>query len=249
MSQSNKRTPKEIRGCLIGTLLGDSYITQGNMYGCEQVSENLIKLKRELLSHYKADVPPISTRQRNPGVVEGRQIKSAKPTFMIRMAHPRFKRYKEILYRDGTKQVHYGMLKMLSLEGIALWIMDDGYMDYKVSSCTRNLRICTDSFDEISINNIIRYFKEYHDIDAKVYYHINKKGANKKPRVSFNAKDTQKLISKIYPYFLDEFLYKIDMHYLESTIKSKRCSDEYRAAHTYISQRKALMEPISEDIV
>lgn len=243
MGQS-KRTPKEVRGSLIGTLLGDSYITQGSMFGCEQVSENLVNLKQELLRHYKEDVPPISIRDRSGEirVIDGRVVQNIKPTYSIRMHHPRFKRYQKILYSTGEKQVHYGMLKMLSLEGIALWIMDDGYMDYKESKCTRNLRICTDSYDEISINNIIRYFKEYHDIEAKVYYYISRKGAIPKPRISFNAKNAQKLISKIYPYFLDEFLYKIDLHYLPSTVTSKRCSDDYRKACSYISQRRELLE-------
>lgn len=242
MGQS-RRTPKEVRGSLIGTLLGDSYITQGSMFGCEQISENLIKIKQELLKHYKEEVPPISVRNRNVGTIsiDGRVVQNIKPTYSIRMRHPRFKRYHRILYSTGEKQVHYGMLKMLSLEGIALWIMDDGYMDYKKSSCTRDLRICTDSYDKISIDNIIRYFKEYHDIDAKVYYHISKKGAVPKPRISFNAKNAQKLISKIYSYFLDEFLYKIDLHYLPSTVASKRCSDDYRKAHSYISQRRELL--------
>lgn len=247
MNQSRKRTPKEIRGSLLGTLLGDSYITQGNQFGCEQVTKELIEIKRELLAHYNPEVAQISERQRTGTVIEGRNV-TAKPTYTIRMRHPRFARLSKLLYSRGTKQVYFNLLKFLSLEGIALWIMDDGYMDYKESSCTRNLRICTDSFDEESIKAIIRYFKEIHNIEAKVYYHINKKGADKKPRVSFNAANSQKLISLIYPYFVDSMLYKIDMHYLDSTLKSKRCSPEYRAAANYISQRRALLKE-GEDIV
>ncbi|OQB10814.1 MAG: LAGLIDADG DNA endonuclease family protein [Parcubacteria group bacterium ADurb.Bin216] len=247
MHQSRERTPKEIRGSLLGTLLGDSYITQGNQFGCEQVTRELIEIKRDLLKHYNKDVAEISVRQRENIKIEDRNI-IAKPTYTIRMRHPRFKRLHSLLYRTGTKQVTFSLLKFLSLEGIALWIMDDGYMDYKVSSSTRNLRICTDSFDEISISEIIRYFKEIHDIEAKVYYHVNKKGADKKPRISFNAANSQKLISLIYPYFIDSMLYKIDLHYLPSTIKSKRCSDEYRIAESYISQRRALLKE-DEDIV
>jgi len=239
MSQSRKRTPKEVRGSLIGTLLGDSYITQGNMFGCEQTSKGLIELKRELLRHYKADVPAIAIRQRENVHIDGRKL-NCKPTYSIRMRHPRFKRYGHLLYKHGSRQVSYSMLKFISLEGLALWIMDDGYMDYEPRKRTRNLRLCTDAFDGISIDNIIRYFKEYHEIEAKVYSHVNKKGAVPKRRISFNAKNAQKLIAKIYPYFLDEFLYKIDLHYLPETLDSMRCSDEYRVAANYISQRKAL---------
>lgn len=247
MNQSRKRTPKEIRGSLLGTLLGDSYITQGNQFGCEQVTKELIEIKRELLAHYNPEVAQISERQRTGTVIEGRNV-VAKPTYTIRMRHPRFARLNKLLYSRGTKQVYFNLLKFLSLEGIALWIMDDGYMDYKESSCTRNLRICTDSFDEESIKAIIRYFQEIHGIEAKVYYHQNKKGADKKPRVSFNAVNSQKLISLIYPYFIDSMLYKIDMHYLDSTLKSKRCSPEYQVAANYISQRRALLKE-GEDIV
>lgn len=247
MSQPRKRTPKEVRGALLGTLLGDSYITQGSQFGCEQVTKELVEIKQQLLAHYKNPVPPISTRQRENVVIKGRKV-AAKPTFSIRMRHPRFARLNKLMYVRGSKQVYFNLLKFLSLEGIALWVMDDGYMDYKESSCTRNLRICTDSYDEISIQAIIRYFKEVHDIEAKVYYHVNKKGANKKPRVSFNAANSQKLISLIYPYFIDSMLYKIDMHYLPTTIQSKRCSDAYRKAANYISQRRALLKE-GEDIV
>ena len=88
MNQSRKRTPKEIRGSLLGTLLGDSYITQGNQFGCEQVTKELIKIKRELLAHYNPEVAEISERQRTGTVIEGRNV-VAKPTYTIRMRHPR----------------------------------------------------------------------------------------------------------------------------------------------------------------
>lgn len=246
MHQSRKRSPKEVRGAIIGTLLGDSYITQKNWFGCEQISENLVNLKKDILSHYVRDIR-VTTRMRDNTYIEGRKILDIKPTYAIRAKHSRFERYGKVFYIGGKKIVRYSVLKMLSLEGIALWIMDDGYMDYKKSSNTRNLRICTDSFDMQSIGNIIKYFKEVLDIEAKVYMHINKKGAEPKPRVSFNAKNAQKLISLIYPYFLDEFLYKIDLKYLETTVMSKRCSDEYRLAHKYISQRKAHLSNLDEE--
>jgi hypothetical protein len=240
MRQSVRRTPKEVRGALLGTLLGDSWITGANHYGCEQTNKELIELKREILSHYNPLVAEISERNRISSTVEERKIK-ANTTYTIRMRHPRFARWKKILYRTGSKQVTFNILRALTLEGIALWIMDDGYMDYKKSSSTRNLRICTDSFDEISIQEIIRYFKEIYDIEAKIYYHKSSSISNKKPRISFNAKNAQKLISLIYPYFVDSLLYKIDMHYLPQTLKSKRCSPEYNKAALYISQRKALL--------
>lgn len=247
MNKSNKRTPKETRGAILGTLIGDSWITDLNHFGCEQVSESLIKLKAEILSHYLDNSNIfISERQRRSIEIEGRKIQG-KRTYTIRARHPRFKHLKKILYRTGSKQVTYNILKFLGTEGIALWIMDDGYMDYKKGSSTRNLRICTDSYDEISHKEMIRYFKDCWDIDAKVYWHKRYKNAEPKPRLSFNATNSQKLIALIYPWILDEFLYKIDMQYKEETLDSKRCSEEYLEAVKYISQRRAALK--AEDIV
>lgn len=246
-NQPTKRTPKEIRGALLGTLLGDSYITDGNQFGCEQINKELIERKRELLAHYNPNIASISSRTRVPLDICGHTA-VPKTTYTIRMRHPRFRWWKKLLYRTGSKQLSINILKGLTLEGIALWIMDDGYMDYKPSNSTRNLRICTDSYDDISIKSIMQYFTEVHGIETKVYMHVSKKGCIPKPRISFNAKNAQKLIAKIFPYFIDSMLYKIDLHYLPETILSKRCSDEYRVAANYISQRKALLTS-SEDIV
>ena len=235
----SKRTPKEVRGAILGTLLGDSYVTMGNCFGCEQVTLSLIALKAELLSHYLGYVPNIKERKRAGAIIEGRAINSSR-TFTIRGRHERFKKWHKILYRTGSKQVTYNILKFLSPEGLALWVMDDGYMDFKKSSSTRNLRLCTDSYDDFSHKEMVRYFKAVWDIDAKIYWHKRNKNAKPSPRISFNAKNTQKIVSIIYKYMLPDMYYKIDMHYEQKTILSNRCSDEYREAHKYISQSGTL---------
>lgn len=233
----SKRTPKEIRGALLGTLLGDSYITQRSSYGCEQITKSLIEIKAELISHYIKKYPIISERSRDGTIIEGRKVNS-RLTYSVRGRHPRFSKWYKLLYKTGTKQVTYNILRYLNPEGIALWIMDDGYLDYKKSSCTRNLRICTDSFDEISHQEMIRYFKDIHNIEAKIYYHQRAKNTKKVPRLSFNAKNSQKLICLIYKYFVPELFYKLDMHYLEATLQSERCSEEYRKANKYIQNAR-----------
>lgn len=245
MSKS-ERTPKEIRGAIIGTLLGDSWISEGNRYGCEQSSYDLIKVKSDIISHYTKEPPNIIKRIGRKSIINGRVVNSS-TTYTIRARHPRFKNWRKVFYFSGKKQVTTSVLKKLTPEGIAMWIMDDGYMDYKRSKCMRNLRLCTDSFSEMSIKNIIRYFKEEFEIDSKVFWHCREKGANKNPRISFNAKNTQKIIAIVHNYVLDSFLYKIDMHYLKKTVYSNRCSNNYREAYEIISQRKAGITP--EDIV
>lgn len=224
----------EVKGALIGTLLGDSYISEGNRFGCEQITESLIEQKAELLSYYMGKIPNISIRTRKNQVIYGRSINN-KPIYTVRACHSVFvDLYKQ--FYNSDKQVSTAILEQLTDKGLAWWVMDDGYMNYDRSSNTRNLRICTDSFNIESINNIVEYFRSRYGVTAKIYYAGVVRREKGQARISFSAKDTQKLITIIYKYFVPELMYKLDMHYKESTIKSKRCSIEYRAAYKYIQE-------------
>ena len=44
--------------------------------------------------------------------------------------------------RPGLMEVFLAEYGLSTDEGIALWFMDDGYLDFKQSKATRNLRIC-----------------------------------------------------------------------------------------------------------
>lgn len=228
---------RDYEGFIVGTLLGDSWISQGNQFRCEQVSEELIRLKIAAVEAY-TNKPGIvmKTRLRQPGRIGGRQLRSAKRTHSLAQRDSKFAGLHRIMYASGTKQVTPRLLKKLNWSGVAVWLMDDGYMEYVPQNNTRNIRLCTDSYDEYSIRSIQQWFAS-HGIETKTFWHQRAKGASKTPRVSFNAHNSQKLIARVHRYFLPEFYYKLDMHYLPSTIKSKRCSDEYREAHKFMLQR------------
>ena len=230
------RTRQEIIGALYGTLLGDSTVTNRNEFSCEQISKNLIKLKGAILSGIAPDLQ-VYYHERNRGdkQVINDKVYNRNISYVVQTnQHSYFKDFRENLYHTGTKQVSSEILTKLTPEGLALWFMDDGYLDYKKSNNTRNLRICTDSFDEISINNIVRYFNDTWQIQSKVYMHNAGYGRTSKPRISFNPENAQKFISLVHRYFLPEFYYKLDLHYTEKTLLSKRCSDAYYDAVEYM---------------
>lgn len=242
------RNASEVKGALYGTLLGDSTVTNRFEFSCEQVSKNLIDYKGAILKNIAPDIC-VYFHERNRGntqiidnTVYGRKISYVVQT----NKHSYFEKFREEMYGTGTKQVTKKILNYLTPEGLALWFMDDGYLDYKVSSNTRNLRICTDSFDEISIKNIIQYFNDTWDIQSKIYMHNAGKGRDSKPRISFNAANAQKFIVLVHKFFLPEFYYKLDLHYLESTLKTKRCSQAYKNAVEYMLQHTPSKE---DDIV
>lgn len=244
MSQSRK--PADIKGALIGTLLGDSTVTNRGEFSCEQVTKSLIDYKEAILSNITGVCTYRHSRDRGNTQIIDNKTYGRKISYVVQTnKHPYFEKLRDRMYFD-SKQVSMSILEDLTDEGVALWFMDDGYLDYKKSNATRNLRICTDSFDDLSIKNIQRFFLEAYGIESKVYMHNAGHGRDAKPRISFNAENSQKLISIIYRYFVPELLYKINLHYTDFTLNSKRCSDEYREAVAYILKHTPSKE---DDIV
>jgi hypothetical protein len=234
---SKSRSAVEIRGALLGTLLGDSTVTTRGEFSCEQITESLIDYKRNILNQISGVSTYKHSRDRGNTQVFDNKVYGRKVSYVVQTnQHAYFSKLRNRLYFTEGKQVSYSVLEDLTDEGIALWFMDDGYLDFKKSNSTRNLRICTDSFDEISIKNIQRYFLEYYDIETKVYMHNAGHGRKPGPRISFNAENSQKLICMMYKYFIPDMLYKINLKYTEFTLNSKRCSEDYKQAAKYIIQ-------------
>lgn len=220
-----KRTSSEMKGALIGTLLGDSWISNRNEFGCEQISENLIDYKKEILESIHPDIKVYKyERQRQPTKFN----KNPKKVFVIQTnKHKYFEKLRNQLYINGSKQVSSKILNKLTIEGLALWYMDDGYCDYKKSNNTKNLRFCTDSYDNFSIKQIQTYFSKL-GLSTKIMMHKARRNYDSKPRVSIGgSRNMQHFVNLIYPYILPEFYYKIDLHYDEKTLLTKRCSKEY----------------------
>lgn len=245
---NQSRNSAEVKGALYGTLLGDSTVTNRNEFSCEQVSENLIKYKGRLLANIAPGLKVYyhSRERGSKQVINNKEYNRSTSYIVQTNSHPFFSKYRDIFYGTGTKQVTKAILEALTPEGLALWFMDDGYLDYKPSNNTRNLRICTDSFDELSIKNIMQYFNDTWGINTKLYMHNAGYGRLPKPRVSFNPENAQKFIVIVHKYFLPEFYYKINLHYLTSTLNSKRCTKEYAAAVEYMLQHTPSKE---DDIV
>lgn len=238
-------TRKELRSMIFGTLLGDSWVTKYGHIGCEQVTLELIDYKRKILEQLLGREFNISTREPRHSFINGRKVNS-KRTFMIRACAPHLKKYYRILYRDGRKRLTYSLLRRLSPQGIALWLMDDGYLEYRKSNCTRYIKLCTDSFTEEEHLLIIRYFKEYHSIECFISHHTRRKGATPAMRIAFNGKNAQKLVALVYQYVLPCFFYKIDLHY--TRMDSINIHPQYREAIKYILQHRTLSTG-NEDIV
>lgn len=225
-------------GFLAGTLLGDSYTTVRGDFVSENVSLTLIKLKQQKLQEIKNRNYTIYERSGRIAYIGNRKV-IGKTSYTIKAYLPEIVKLLRNTFYDhnGMKTITTRGLELLTLEGIAVWIMDDGYIDYKKQNHTKNLRICTDSFSEKSIGLAREYFHDMFGIRSKIYWHRPHAESLPKPRLSFNATNAQKLISLVFPYVLEDFWYKMDLHYMDKTLTTCRVSPDYKEIQSKIRQR------------
>lgn len=233
--------PSQTEGFLIGTLLGDSYMYRNYSFCCENVSKGLIMLKIKYLKTLLNKKVTLLSRDRSG---EFMQVGSNKPIVNIKPIYgfslhsiEHFSKFKSIVYPNSKRELSSQAIEKLTPAGLAVWFMDDGYLYYARSSNTRYLRFCTDSFSLESIERALQILKDKWDLEGKVYWHKSSQDYDKKPRISFNAHNSQKLVSIIYPHTLPEFYYKINLRYLDKTLDTKRVSESYRIIQREIESK------------
>lgn len=142
-------------------------------------------------------------------------------------SHPYFSYLRNLLYPNGVKVMTREILDKLTLQGIAIWFMDDGSFYKKdnedgTKSICFDLRISTDSFTKEENEIIVDYFKEKWGINFHVYqYHKERKHnwiirANKEAAIKF--------IKLISPYVIPEMKYKVE--YKSNNIHERETSEK-----------------------
>lgn len=128
-------------------------------------------------------------------------------------SHPYFTYLRKILYPNGVKVMTKEILEKLTVQGIAIWYMDDGSFykkdnEDKTKSICFDLRISTDSFSYEENQLICDFFREKFNIRFYPYqYHKDREHnwiirANKQAAIKF--------IDLIKPYIIPEMRYKIE---------------------------------------
>ena len=129
-----KRTRKEIRGAVIGMVLGDgslyrNRLRDGRPCGRYKLSISHSLRQREYLAHKTGIVQPLFDYEL-PIVAELHTAEKGGKTYpCFRMAtrvHPRFSFVAKRIFVDGEKRITQWALDNITLEGLALWWMDDG---------------------------------------------------------------------------------------------------------------------------
>lgn len=129
-------------------------------------------------------------------------------------SHPYFTYLRNLLYPNNVKVMTREILDKLTLQGIAIWFMDDGSFYKKdnedgTKSICFDLRISTDSFTKEENEIIVDYFKEKWGINFYVFQG-HKERKEHSWIIRANKEATIKFIDLISPYVIPEMRYKIE---------------------------------------
>lgn len=188
---------KEKRGILCGMLLGDAGKTHNNIFiGHSQKHKEYALFKKELLEKItgkNVTMREFTTKQGYKVIrVEPKQIPEIK--YLVKKFYP-----------NGEKKITRQVLDYLTLQGIAIWYMDDGSKSFK----KRNGEIHA---VEVTLNTylpkedneaIIKYFKEVWGIK----WGLNK--SKDKYRLRMGTKQARKFFQLIEPFIIEPMKYKI----------------------------------------
>ena len=175
-------------------------------------------IKQEAYCKWKRDLVYKIFGGKNPPKIGYKTIKlknSDKEYYACRFtkSHPYFTYLRKILYPNGVKVMTREILEKLTVEGIAIWYMDDGSFykkdnEDKTKSICFDLRISTDSFSYEENQLICDFFKEKFNIRFYPYQCHKEREHNWIIRA--NKQAAIKFIDLIEPYVIPEMRYKIE---------------------------------------
>ena len=192
------------KAVIIGSLLGDGTMRIGKgaknanlktEHGLEQ--KKYVEWKYRILKSFVFTKPKISYRNEENG---GKYPKS---WWFRTIRHPILTEiYKQFYlgegYRNGRKIIPLNIKNDFTPLVLAVWIMDDGSYSRGI------IDISTYSFSLQEIYYLQECLKEKFKIEATFY-----KDRDKGYRMYCRKKETNKLISIIYPYIIPSMMYKI----------------------------------------
>lgn len=196
-----KLTEKQTQ-LVIGTTLGDGYLQKQERtknsclvmtHGIHQKDylewklEILGKFHTGTLYEYIQKTPSFSTLPR----YTGRTVR-----------HPLFSDYRNLFYPDGIKRITKELLSLLSPEGLAVWIMDDGW--YRREGM---VGLSTQSFTLEEHNLIREHFNDWLGLDARIQKCSGRQTGQH--YFTFTVASSRILSKLLKPFFFTPMLYKL----------------------------------------
>jgi len=208
-----KRTRKELRGAIIGMVMGDGCLCQnpfrdGSKRGNYKLDINHSVRQEDYLKH-KKDVVNVLFDYEIPITNKRVHLKeTGKTYFQKRMqtrVHPRFKFIANQIYIDGKKRITPWVLDNITIEGLSYWWMDDGCLHIRKSAKGFQVIWGTYGFLKEDVERFREWLIDKYDIHLNLNKHC-KSGWYLK-RGSYEA---CKLCDLLKPYSIPSMNYKFD---------------------------------------
>jgi hypothetical protein len=197
----NVSSKVEKRGIICGMLFGDGGRCKNNFYIAHSIKQIQYALfKKELLELVTGK--QVNTRQR--------KNKDGYETIVI---EPKLIPLTRVLvkkcYKGGTKTFSPKFLNYLTLQGLAIWFMDDGSKSFKrVGNRIHAVEVTLNTYLSKEENEtIISYFKERWGIQ----WGLNK--SKDKYRLRMGTREALNFFKLIEPYIIESMNYKTNLHF------------------------------------
>ena len=197
----NVSSKMEKRGIICGMLLGDGGRCRNNFYIAHSTKQIEYALfKKELLEFITGK--QVNTRQRKNNYGYETIVIEPKLTPLTRVLVKK-------CYKSGVKTFSAKFLNYLTLQGLAIWFMDDGSKSFKrVGSRIHSVEVTLNTYLSKEENEIIiSYFKERWGI----CWGLNK--SKDKYRLRMGTREARNFFSLIEPFIIDSMRYKINLQF------------------------------------
>jgi hypothetical protein len=202
-SKINMIVPLELEEIIIGSLLGDLSAERRNQQSntrlqFKQSTKNIEYINHlyDLFKEYCGSPPKIMSKFDNRAT----KMKEYSAIKFQTYSLPCFNKYKELFYNsEGIKILPINLEELLTVKGLAYWLMDDSYKSGK------GLYICTESFNLNDNQLILNIFKNKFDLNCSIHKTTNGN------RLYIKSNSKEKLISLVKPYIINHFYYKLDL--------------------------------------
>lgn len=226
-----KSLSKEQKRLLIALLIGDGTISSNYVFKLSHSTDQreYLEWKVRLLNKLGIKNNGIKEYISSCGYNKGKRV-----IYSQMSLHPTIKALRRSVYIP-KKTFTRNLLNWLDKQGLAIWFMDDGFININESeqrhgSIQRNIKIST-CVDEETCNMIIQYFKERWSIEFRPFLEKSKLFSI----ATRTNKDSDKFISIVKPYIeqVPSLLYKI---------RDKLTKEEFIAQQNVVSKRETLQK-------
>jgi len=173
---------------LLGSLLGDGYITKLGRVQIEQGKSQraYLEWKYKMLARVVNTSILVTKREKTPGKI------TESYRFWTKQY---FRSWRNLFYPSGKKVIPAGIGQLLSPLVLAVWFMDDGFLREK-----KAIEIATEKFSGHDLNRIRHTLLARFGIETSV---------TRRGRLYFGKQQMIKFVSVIEPYIVAEMRYKL----------------------------------------